>query len=216
MISHPRETAILFFSCGSAALFIHLFFSKPLFLRGQLYPVVHEYDMTLLFHTGSIPSASVSHRRPQAPVSSKDGTRCVCVCVPMPFNSCLRATSKSPSTSNKHINLWERVSGGIGFNWHILCVCFLNDCPLLFDFNPLITQRFDETRAWKEQGRVEPILSMAPEEAKSQPLVMVNVYTRGVLSGNPAILRHTGTSSAMFNAFAASRTGPFLPFPLWA
>lgn len=35
----------------------------------------------------------------------------------------------------------------------------------------------------QEQGRIEPILSMAPEEAKSQPLVMVNVYTRGVLSG---------------------------------
>ena len=35
----------------------------------------------------------------------------------------------------------------------------------------------------QEQGRIEPILTMAPEEAKSQPLVMVNVYTRGLLSG---------------------------------
>ncbi|CAJ1448425.1 unnamed protein product [Effrenium voratum] len=35
----------------------------------------------------------------------------------------------------------------------------------------------------QEQGRIDPILTMAPEEAKSQPLVMVNVYTRGVLSG---------------------------------
>ncbi|CAL1157277.1 unnamed protein product [Cladocopium goreaui] len=39
----------------------------------------------------------------------------------------------------------------------------------------------------QEQGRIEPILSMAPEEAKSQPLVMVNVYTRGVLSGKSRV-----------------------------
>jgi len=39
----------------------------------------------------------------------------------------------------------------------------------------------------QEQGRIEPILSMAPEEAKSQPLVMVNVYTRGVLSGRSRV-----------------------------
>ena len=42
---------------------------------------------------------------------------------------------------------------------------------------------FYESTSSQEQGRIEPILSMAPEEAKSQPLVMVNVYTRGVLSG---------------------------------
>eukprot|EP00913_Durusdinium_trenchii_P027570 g25860.t1 len=36
-------------------------------------------------------------------------------------------------------------------------------------------------------GRIEPILTMAPEEAKSQPLVMVNVYTRGLLSGRTRV-----------------------------
>ncbi|CAK9046149.1 unnamed protein product [Durusdinium trenchii] len=39
----------------------------------------------------------------------------------------------------------------------------------------------------QEQGRIEPILTMAPEEAKSQPLVMVNVYTRGLLSGRTRV-----------------------------
>lgn len=50
---------------------------------------------------------------------------------------------------------------------------------------PFCTARvfYEPTTSIQEQGRIEPILSMAPEEAKSQPLVMVNVYTRGVLSG---------------------------------
>jgi hypothetical protein len=33
------------------------------------------------------------------------------------------------------------------------------------------------------QGRIDPMLVMTPEEVESQPYVMLNVYTRGVLSG---------------------------------
>ena len=55
-------------------------------------------------------------------------------------------------------------------------------------FGVAILQR-EPTTSIQEQGRIEPILSMAPEEAKSQPLVMVNVYTRGVLSGKSQDVR---------------------------
>ncbi|CAE7794703.1 OTOF, partial [Symbiodinium sp. KB8] len=48
----------------------------------------------------------------------------------------------------------------------------------IFDVEEVTTFSFTQ-----DQGRIDPILTMAPEEAKSQPLVMVNVYTRGVLSG---------------------------------
>jgi len=36
-------------------------------------------------------------------------------------------------------------------------------------------------------GRIEPLLIMTPEEPASQPWVMVNVYTRGVLSGKTRV-----------------------------
>ena len=71
---------------------------------------------------------------------------------------------------------------------HQMQRCFLSCYSIIYvspcqsHFGVAILQH-EPTTSIQEQGRIEPILSMAPEEAKSQPLVMVNVYTRGVLSG---------------------------------
>eukprot|EP00928_Gymnodinium_smaydae_P013524 TRINITY_DN14930_c0_g1_i1.p1 TRINITY_DN14930_c0_g1~~TRINITY_DN14930_c0_g1_i1.p1 ORF type:complete len:1551 (-),score=396.30 TRINITY_DN14930_c0_g1_i1:68-4687(-) len=46
------------------------------------------------------------------------------------------------------------------------------------DDESVTTFRFSQA-----QGRIDPLLVMTPEELDSQPWVMINVYTRGVLSG---------------------------------
>ena len=70
----------------------------------------------------------------------------------------------------------------------------------------------EPTTSIQEQGRIEPILSMAPEEAKSQPLVMVNVYTRGVLSGKSQDVTRCWKSLEQITRSDKSR---FLVAPAW-